>query len=131
MCLRIPSYQHGFGLDLLVSEVQNTTLKEPKVGKNIPTVAQETQGEVVKFAAGALTTLSEAGVVVLLEGREQTVNYIPTQYRFELVMSDPDLIGKRRAAQRVAAEAVKMIGDGDVPNAVVTAAMEATVRRLA
>ena len=37
----------GFGLELLVSNVANTTLKEPRVGKNIPTVAKMTQGEVV------------------------------------------------------------------------------------
>ena len=43
----------GLGLNLLVSDVANTTLKEPKVGKNIPTVAKMTQGEVIKFAAGA------------------------------------------------------------------------------
>ena len=29
----------GYGLDLKVSAVANTVLKEPKVGKNIPTVA--------------------------------------------------------------------------------------------
>ena len=29
----------GYGLDLKVSEVANTVLKEPKVGKNIPTIA--------------------------------------------------------------------------------------------
>jgi len=121
----------GLGLDLLVSEVQNTTLKQRKVGKNIPTVAQETQGEVVKFAADALKQLSDAGKIVLLEGREQTVNYIPTEYRFELIMSDPELIGKRRAAQRIAGEAVKMIGEGTVPNQVVTAAIEAALHKLA
>jgi hypothetical protein len=33
----------GLGLNLLVSEVANTTLKEPKVGKNIPTVAKMTR----------------------------------------------------------------------------------------
>ena len=43
----------GLGLDLLVSEVQNTVLKEPKVSKNIPTVAEVTQGEVINFAAKA------------------------------------------------------------------------------
>lgn len=35
----------GLGLDLLVSEVQNTELKAPKVSKNIPTVAEVTQGK--------------------------------------------------------------------------------------
>ncbi len=36
----------GLGIDVLVSEVQNTDLKVPKVSKNIPTVAEVTQGEV-------------------------------------------------------------------------------------
>ena len=36
----------GLGLDLLVSQVQNTDLKSPKVSKNIPTVAEKTQGTV-------------------------------------------------------------------------------------
>lgn len=35
---------HGLGLDMLVSQVQNTELKSPKVSKNIPTVAEMTQG---------------------------------------------------------------------------------------
>jgi len=35
----------GLGLDLLVSKVQNTELKSPKVSKNIPTVAEVTQGK--------------------------------------------------------------------------------------
>jgi hypothetical protein len=35
---------NGLGLDMLVSEVQNTELKAPKVSKNIPTVAEVTQG---------------------------------------------------------------------------------------
>ena len=33
----------GLGLDLWVSQVQNTELKAPKVSKNIPTVAEATQ----------------------------------------------------------------------------------------
>ena len=45
---------NGLGLDLYVSEVANTELKVPKVAKNIPTVAEVTQGEVISFAAGAI-----------------------------------------------------------------------------
>jgi hypothetical protein len=33
--------------------VANTTLKEPRVGKNIPTIAKMSQGEVIKFAGDA------------------------------------------------------------------------------
>lgn len=96
----------GLGLDLLVSEVQNTVLKGPKVSKNIPTVAEVTQGEVVMFASSAVKQMGEDGIFVLLEGREQTVNYFRTPLRFTLTLSDPSLIGKRRAAQRLAAAAL-------------------------
>lgn len=96
----------GLGLDLLVSEVQNTALKDPKVSKNIPTVAEVTQGEVVLFASDAIKKMGEDGIFVLLEGREQTVNYVRTPLRFTLTLSDMSLIGKRRAAQRLAAGAL-------------------------
>jgi hypothetical protein len=42
----------------------------------------------------------------LLEGREQTVNYVRTPHRFTLILSDESLIGKRRAAQRLGAAAL-------------------------
>jgi hypothetical protein len=95
---------HGLGLDLLVRDVQNTLLKDPKVSTNIPTVAEVTQGEVVVFASSALQMLAADGWVVLLEGREPTVNYVPTPHRFTLTLQQEDgmlLIGKRRAAQRL------------------------------
>ena len=101
----------GLGLDLLVSEVQNTELKSPKVSKNIPTVAEVTQGEVILFAAKAVETMGQDGLFVLLEGREQTVNYVKTPHRFILMLSDESLIGKRRAAQRVMAGALDRLGD--------------------
>eukprot|EP00558_Chaetoceros_sp_UNC1202_P012200 CAMPEP_0197235284 /NCGR_PEP_ID=MMETSP1429-20130617/2755_1 /TAXON_ID=49237 /ORGANISM="Chaetoceros sp., Strain UNC1202" /LENGTH=322 /DNA_ID=CAMNT_0042693839 /DNA_START=28 /DNA_END=996 /DNA_ORIENTATION=+ len=100
---------NGLGLDLLVSEVQNTILKQPKVSKNIPTVAQVTQGEVIKFAAEAIKIMSADGVSILLEGREQTVNYVLTPLRFTLTLSDETLIGKRRAAQRLMAAALNSL----------------------
>lgn len=96
----------GLGLDLWVSDVQNTDLKQPKVSKNIPTVAEFTQGEVILFAALAVQKMGDDGLVVLLEGREQTVNYVRSPHRFTLVLSDDSLIGKRRAAQRLMAGAL-------------------------
>merc|ERR1711935_979889 len=101
----------GLGLDMYISEVQNTELKVPKVSKNIPTVAEVTQGEVVKFAAEAVDTIKKDGLFVLSEGREQTVDFVRTPYRFTLTLSDESLIGKRRAAQRVMAAALKRISD--------------------
>lgn len=104
---------NGLGLDVKVSDVANTLLKEPKVGKNIPTVAEKTQGEVVKFAGDAVQQMGAAGTVVLLEGREQTLNFIPSPYRFCLTMSDTTVIGQRRAAQRIGALTAGRVKDGD------------------
>mmetsp|Transcript_39020 Transcript_39020/g.81657 ORF Transcript_39020/g.81657 Transcript_39020/m.81657 type:complete len:429 (-) Transcript_39020:249-1535(-) len=103
----------GLGLNLLISEVQNTQLKSPKVSKNIPTVAEVTQGEVVLFASDAISKMGADGIFTLLEGREQTVNYVRTPLRFTLTLSDMSLIGKRRAAQRLAAGALKEVGKDD------------------
>ncbi len=108
----------GMGLDLLISEVQNTVLKEPKVSKNIPTVAKVTQGEVINFAAAAIEVMSKDGIVILLEGREQTVNYVRTPLRFTLVLSDESLIGKRRAAQRLMAAALAEVEEDASESAV-------------
>lgn len=102
----------GLGLNLFISEVQNTELKVPKVSKNIPTVAEVTQGEVVLFASAAVKQMGEDGIFVLLEGREQTVNYVRTPLRFTLTLSDMSLIGKRRAAQRLAAGSLKVTKEG-------------------
>jgi cytidylate kinase len=97
----------GMGLDYQVSQIQNTVLKTPAVASNIPAVAEYTQGEVILFAASAVKTLCDSGITVLLEGREQTVNYVRTPHRFSLVLSDESLIGKRRAAQRIMAAALE------------------------
>lgn len=99
----------GLGIKTSVNAIQNTDLKAPRVAKNIPTVAQETQGEVINFAREAIEKMRKDGKNILLEGREQTVNYIPSPYRYTLTLSDPSLVGKRRAAQRLAAETSKQL----------------------
>mmetsp|Transcript_3592 Transcript_3592/g.4748 ORF Transcript_3592/g.4748 Transcript_3592/m.4748 type:complete len:322 (+) Transcript_3592:176-1141(+) len=119
----------GLGLDLLVSEVQNTILKSPKVSTNIPTVAEVTQGEVIKFAAEAIKLMSKDGISILLEGREQTVNYVLTPLRFTLVLSDESLIGKRRAAQRLMAAALNALGV-EVPDDVVKDALDQELSKM-
>jgi hypothetical protein len=53
--------------------------------------------------------MQQDGITVLLEGREQTVNYVRSPYRFQLILSDDTLIGKRRAAQRIMGETYKQI----------------------
>jgi len=114
----------GMGLDVLVSDVANTLLKDPKVAKNIPAVAKETQGEVVRFAGDAVRQMGEAGTVVLLEGRQQTLDFIPSEFRFCLTMSDPTVIGARRAAQRIGADALGKLKDGVDAAEVLKASLE-------
>ena len=70
------------------------------------------QLKVILFAADAIKKMGEDGIFVLLEGREQTVNYVRTPLRFTLTMSDMTLIGKRRAAQRLAAGAMAEVKEG-------------------
>jgi len=72
-------------------------------------VAEVTQGEVILFAAEAIKAMSEAGFTILLEGRQQTVNYVRTPLRFTIMLSDETLIGKRRAAQRLIAAALNSL----------------------
>ena len=100
--VRVKGLEHDF----LCGDVKNTTLKSAAVAANLPAVARASQGHVVKFAAAAVAALAqEGGRCVVLEGREATVNYVPTPHRFTLTMSDGLLIGKRRAAQLIAAAA--------------------------
>ncbi|CAE7398434.1 RAP [Symbiodinium pilosum] len=115
----------GLGCKHFVSEVEKTVLKESKVGKNIPTVAEVTQGEVVNFVQKALALMAAGGTNVLLEGREQTLNHIRTPHRFELVLDEPVIIGMRQAALQMGAKAndkVKAMDKAD--EAAVKAALE-------
>jgi hypothetical protein len=121
----------GLGVDSRVSAIKNTELKGPKVSKNIPTVAERTQGEVVKFASAATNRMGAAGLIVLLEGREATVNYIDSPHRFTLVMSDASVIGRRRAAQRVAAAALAAVGAEPTDDAAVLDAIRAETAKMA
>jgi len=124
----------GLGYNTSVSAIQNTELKSPKVSKNIPTVAQQTQGEVINFARDALEKMRLDGKNILLEGREQTVNYIPSPHRYTLVLSDASLVGKRRAAQRLAAATLvatkKLNQSEEQTDAVVEAALLEELQRL-
>jgi cytidylate kinase len=110
---------------IYVSEVANTVLKEPRISKTIPTVAGCTQGEVVLFAADACTKMGSDGSVVIVEGREDTVNFIPTPYRFCLTLSDTTIIGARRAGQRVVGTALKDKKEGQSCEEGLSTALEA------
>ncbi|EPY21310.1 hypothetical protein STCU_00644 [Strigomonas culicis] len=115
-----------------VSEIQNTLLKAPVVSQLVPTVAQATQGEVIRFGAAAVKKLSAAGYNVILEGRAQTLQYIATNLRFELVIPDAAVLGQRRAAQLVMAKALELIKPtmGTAADAEVEATLQAALELL-
>merc|ERR1712066_653425 len=95
----------GLGVCYYVMDVQNTVLKT--ISPFIPSVAEVTQGEVIGFIKMALAKLTADGINVLLEGREQTLNYIRTPHRFELVIDDNTVIGMRQAALIMGSNAKK------------------------
>jgi hypothetical protein len=74
--------------------------------------------------------MGKDGLFVLLEGREQTVNYVRTPHRFTLILSDDSLIGKRRAAQRLMAEALSKVEESSSDEAV-TSALEECLQEMA
>jgi len=120
----------GLGLRYYVSQVEKTFLKDSKVGKHIPTVAEVTQGEVISFVNGALAKMAADGMNVLLEGREQTLNHIRSPHRFELVLEDLAVIGMRQAALQMGGKAYDKVKDtgGDVDE--IKAALDAALKEL-
>merc|ERR1712232_411518 len=104
----------GLGQKHFVKQIENGLLKESKVGKNIPTVAEVTQGEVIQFVNGALAKMAASGINVLVEGREQTLNHIRTPHRFELVLDDTSIIGKRQAALQVGGKTWDAVKSGAI-----------------
>ena len=75
--------------------------------------------------------MGKDGLFVLLEGREQTVDFVRTPFRFTLILSDESLIGKRRAAQRVMAAALKQISDSAATDEEVDKALQECLLEMA
>lgn len=91
-----------------VKEIENTLLKAPHISQAVPIVAELTQGEVILFGQQAAETLRKAGFNIILEGRAQTLQFITTHHRFELMFPEVSLLGERRGAQRVMARALEL-----------------------
>ena len=120
----------GLGFDTYVSEIKFTELASNKVTSVISSVANLIQGEAILFIKDALEILKEDAFVVLLDGREPSMNYVPTPNRFELILSDPNVIGNRRAAQLVGAAALESVNE-DASDEEVAAALNEALETLA
>lgn len=105
----------GLGVDELVSNIALTELRKPQISNNVPLVAEKAQAQVVKLCIQAVEKLASDGKVVLLEGRRETLDFIPSRFRFELVMPAEGLmlIGQRVASQRIMAVASKKAQAGE------------------
>merc|ERR1711862_624764 len=106
----------GMGLNYAVQSIQNTLLKSSGISKILPTVAKATQGQVIMYASSAISKMiaDTKDLVVLLEGRQQTVNYVSSPYRFVLKLKDQGVVGQRRAAQRIMAGVLACVDEKDV-----------------
>lgn len=112
---KIQNEELGIG-PLYVNEVKNSDLKAKSVATNIPTVAEQSQALVVKYVDAAVKQLGSAGFTVVVEGRQATVNYVQTEYRFNLMLADTSIIGQRRVAQRMVGAARENISAEDKDN---------------
>jgi len=94
---------------LALKDIKNTLLKDRKVSTNIPHIALHTQGEVIVLADGIVKKLLQRGFTVIMEGRKATLDYFDSPHRFTLTLSEKTLLGKRRAAQKIAARALELL----------------------
>lgn len=104
---------NGLGLKESVSQIQNTLLKEARVVQHLPAVAKKTQFHVIDFARKALSAMSDDGAVVLIEGRTETLDHIPSPFRFRLVMPEAGqkVLGERQAALQIEARVRQILED--------------------
>ncbi len=87
-----------------VSEIKNSRLKARDISILVPLVAARTQGLSIAFARKAIKEMIAKGYTVIQEGRQVSLDHLPTSDRFELVLNDAKIIGQRRIAQRIAAK---------------------------
>lgn len=85
------------GLD----QIKNSLLKETSINQALPSVARYTQGEVIGIVNRYLEKNHKKQLI--LEGRRETLNPIYADFRIELKLKDSTVLGKRRAAQKIAA----------------------------
>ena len=88
------------GGDTSLDSIKNGILKETPINRALPSVARYTQGEVIAIVNRYLKLNKSSHLI--LEGRKETLNYIDADYRVELVLDDKSILGKRRAAQKIA-----------------------------
>lgn len=91
----------GSDSSVLVSEIADTVLREARLEENLSIITQLMRGEVIKFSADAVEVMRASGLNVLIAGRAQMLNYIPTAHRFELTIPDPLVLGGRQVARRL------------------------------
>ena len=84
-----------------LNTIRNTELKKSYISTLVPLVASYTQGEVINFVNKIIKNLKKYNYPFILEGRKETLQYINADMKFELVLTNPSILGQRRAAQRV------------------------------
>ncbi|MDA3811631.1 MAG: AAA family ATPase [Spirochaetaceae bacterium] len=87
------------GKTLYLEKIKNGLLKEDPININLPTIAKCTQGEVVLIANRYIRSNNES--IILAEGRKETLDYVHSDYRFEIKMINKGELGQRRTSQKI------------------------------
>jgi len=87
------------GKTLPLDSIKNGLLKETAINRSLPSVARYTQGEVIAIVNRYLSINQRKHLI--LEGRKETLNHIHADYRIELLLENKEILGKRRAAQKL------------------------------
>jgi len=84
-----------------LEDLKNGVLKQTAINRLLPHMARFTQGQVINLTNRYLELNRKS--TVLIEGRKQTLNFLKADRRFELIMVNREILGARRAAQKIAA----------------------------
>lgn len=101
-----------YGVKSFVSDIVNTRLQDKEITGNVPVVARRAQGEMICFTNRCVENLRNHNLNIVIEGRKETLQYLLTENRFELQIINQKELGKRRAAQRILAEAKRLVAHG-------------------
>ncbi|MCP4177141.1 MAG: hypothetical protein GY756_05180 [bacterium] len=85
-----------------INEIKITKLKNRDIENILPEIAMNSQKIVIEKVNALFERNTK--LIILLEGRKETLNLIQSDFQIELSTSEENIIGKRRAAQKIMAK---------------------------
>ena len=93
---------HLFRDEENLSQKLKQHLQDPYLASQVPAVARRTQAQVIRFIQGEIIRIKNLHLehVIILEGRDYTLDYLPSDLRIELC-AHPMIRAKRRLGQYI------------------------------